>query len=71
MSEKKKSRMDRLSERVEDLEQATALTFDMANKMRHIMTRLNNYEEAYEKYQKDIDNVAFEMNIDATKDAGK
>ena len=68
MSEKKKSRMDRLAERVDHLEEALAVTFEMANKMRHIMTRLENYQEAYDKYLSDVDNVAMEVNIKANKD---
>lgn len=70
MSEKKKSRMDKLSQRVDDLEQALALTYEMANKTRHIMTRIEGYSDAYDRYNKDVDNVAMELDIKASRDEG-
>ena len=58
--------MDDLQTRIDALEQVTSMTFDMANKMRHIMTRLDNYEVAYDKYLADVDAVrnADEINIE-------
>lgn len=58
--------MDDLQTRIDALEQVTSMTFDMANKMRHIMTRLDNYEAAYDKYLADVDAVrkADEINIE-------
>lgn len=53
----KQSRVDELYSRVEMIEQVMATTFDMANKMRHIMTRLDGYSDAYDKYLADIDSV--------------
>jgi hypothetical protein len=70
MSEKKKSRMDKLAQRVDDLEQALALTYEMANKTRHIMTRIEGYSDAYDRYNKDVDNVAMELDIKASRDEG-
>lgn len=70
MSEKKKSRMDKLAQRVDDLEQALALTYEMANKTRHIMTRIDGYSDAYDRYNKDVDNVAMQLDINAS-DEGK
>lgn len=58
--------MDDLQTRIDALEQVTSMTFDMANKMRHIMTRLDNYEAALDKYLADVDAVrkAEEINIE-------
>lgn len=53
----KQSRVDELYSRVEMIEQVMATTFDMANKMRHIMTRLDGYSDAYDKYLADVDSV--------------
>jgi hypothetical protein len=49
------------------------ITFEMANKTRHIMTRLEGYQEAYDKYQEDADKVREpqELNIDLTEDNEK
>jgi hypothetical protein len=62
--------MDKLAQRVDDLEQALALTYEMANKTRHIMTRIEGYSDAYDRYNKDVDNVAMELDIKASRDEG-
>ena len=62
----KQSRVDELYSRVEALEQMALMTFDMANKTRHIMTRIENYQEAYEKYLADKDKVMETKEIDLT-----
>jgi hypothetical protein len=67
MSEKKKSRMDSLATRVEHLESALATTFDMANKMRHIMTRIEGYSDAYDKYLKDIDSAKLDSKLNGNE----
>lgn len=51
----KESRVDELYSRIEALEQMALMTFDMANKTRHIMTRIEGYENAHDKYQADSD----------------
>lgn len=66
MKGEKKSRVDELYSRVEALEQMTLMTFDMANKTRHIMTRIENYQEAYDKYLADKDKVMETKEIDLT-----
>lgn len=69
----KQSRVDELYSRVEMIEQVMSTTFDMANKMRHIMTRLDGYTEAYDKYLADLDSVkaAKEINIVINKENEK
>ena len=62
----KQSRVDELYSRVEALEQMALMTFDMANKTRHIMTRIDNYQEAYDKYLTDKDKVMETKEIDLT-----
>lgn len=62
----KQSRVDELYSRVEALEQMALMTFDMANKTRHIMTRIENYQEAYDKYLADKDKVMETKEIDLT-----
>ena len=62
----KQSRVDELYSRVEALEQMALMTFDMANKTRHIMTRIDNYHEAYDKYLADKDKVMETKEIDLT-----
>ena len=62
----KQSRVDELYSRVEALEQMALMTFDMANKTRHIMTRIENYQEAYDKYLADKDKVMETNEIDLT-----
>lgn len=62
----KQSRVDELYSRVEALEQMALMTFDMANKTRHIMTRIDNYREAYDKYLADKDKVMETKEIDLT-----
>lgn len=66
----KSSRVDELYSRLESLERLAMITFEMANKTRHIMTRLEGYQEAYDKYQVDADKVREpqELNIDLTED---
>ena len=66
----KSSRVDELYSRLESLERLAMITFEMANKTRHIMTRLEGYQEAYDKYQEDADKVREpqELNIDLTED---
>lgn len=60
--------MDSLMKRVDDLEQALALTYEMANKTRHIMTRIDGYSDAYDRYNKDIDNVSMQIDINASNE---
>ena len=60
--------MDSLMKRVDDLEQALAVVYEMANKTRHIMTRIEGYSDAYDRYNKDIDNVAMELDVKASKE---
>jgi len=69
----KSSRVDELYSRLESLERLAMITFEMANKTRHIMTRLEGYQEAYGKYQEDADKVREpqELNIDLTEDNEK
>lgn len=69
----KSSRVDELYSRLESLERLAMITFEMANKTRHIMTRLDSYQEAYDKYQVDADAVREpqELNIDLTEDNEK
>ena len=62
----KQSRVDELYSRVEALEQMALMTFDMANKTRHIMTRIDNYQEAYDKYLADKDKLMETKEIDLT-----
>lgn len=62
----KQSRVDELYSRVDALEQMALMTFDMANKTRHIMTRIENYQEAYDKYLADKDKVMETKEIDLT-----
>jgi len=62
----KQSRVDELYSRVEALEQMALMTFDMANKTRHIMTRIENYQEAYDKYLADAEKVKETKQIDLT-----
>ena len=62
----KQSRVNELYSRVEALEQMALMTFDMANKTRHIMTRIDNYQEAYDKYLADKDKVMETKEIDLT-----
>ena len=62
----KQSRVDELYSRVEALEQMALMTFDMANKTRHIMTRIENYQEAYDKYLADKDKIMETKEIDLT-----
>ena len=65
----KSSRVDELYSRLESLERLAMITFEMANKTRHIMTRIDGYQAAYDKYQIDADAVREpkEMNIDLTQ----
>ena len=65
---KRQSKMDSLMKRVDDLEQALALTYEMANKTRHIMTRIEGYSDAYDRYNKDIDNVSMQIDINASNE---
>ena len=65
---KRQSKMDSLMKRVDDLEQALALTYEMANKTRHIMTRIDGYSDAYDRYNKDIDNVSMQIDINASNE---
>ena len=69
----KSSRVDELYSRLESLERLAMITFEMANKTRHIMTRLEGYQGAYDKYQVDADVVREpqELNIDLTEDNEK
>lgn len=69
----KSSRVDELYSRLESLERLAMITFEMSNKTRHIMTRLEGYQEAYDKYQVDADAVREpqELNIDLTEDNEK
>lgn len=62
----KESRVDELYSRIEALEQMALMTFDMANRTRHIMTRIEGYAGAYEKYKADSDEgkEVKELNVD-------
>jgi len=46
------------------------MTFDMANRTRHIMTRIEGYAGAYEKYKADSDEgkEVKELNVDLTNE---
>lgn len=66
----KESRVDELYSRIEALEQMALMTFDMANRTRHIMTRIEGYSEAYDKYKADSDEgkEVKELNVDLTNE---
>ena len=51
---------------MEALEQMALMTFDMANRTRHIMTRIEGYQGAYDKYRADSEEVKETKQIDLT-----
>ena len=67
-SDKKRTRQEQFEDRLRNLEELAALTFDMANKTRHIMTRLDNYAPAFEEYTKAMDKTIDEIDVDLTQD---
>ena len=62
----KQSRVDELYSRMEALEQMALMSFDMANRTRHIMTRIEGYQGAYDKYRADSEEVKETKQIDLT-----
>lgn len=52
---KKKSRVDKLYDRLDILERKNVTLQRVIGDMRHILVRLDNYAEAYEKYEADLE----------------
>lgn len=52
---KKKSRVDKLYDRLDVLERKNVTLQRVIGDMRHILVRLDNYSEAYEKYEADLE----------------
>lgn len=52
---KKKSRVDKLYDRLDILERKNVTLQHVIGDMRHILVRLDNYSEAYEKYEADLE----------------